>query len=83
MLIPILQREGKIRKNINVNILFNLIKKVVNPLYKKNSFDENEILIGKAIFSSNFNELKDLAGKLNVKTSKIPQNVSFKKFKFR
>ena len=80
MLVPILQREGKIRKNINVSILFNLIKKVINPIYKKSSFDENEILIGKSYFhSSNFDELKNLAVKLNVKTSKILQNISFKK----
>jgi 4-hydroxy 2-oxovalerate aldolase len=80
MLVPILQREGKIRKNINVSILFNLIKKVINPIYKKSSFDENEILIGKSYFhSSNFDELKKLAVKLNVKTSKILQNISFKK----
>lgn len=80
MLVPILQREGKIRKNIDINILFNLIKKVINPIYQKKSFDENEILIGKSYFhSSNFNELKNLAIKLKVKTSNILQNVSFKK----
>jgi 4-hydroxy-2-oxovalerate aldolase len=79
MLVPILQREKILKNKINLSMIFDLVKKVISPIYKKNKYDENEILIGKSFFhSSYFPKLVSLGKKLKVSPKFILQNISFK-----
>lgn len=80
MLVAILDREKILKHNINIQMIFDLIKNVIYPIYPKKTFDKDEILIGKSYFhSSNYPELISFSKKLGLSTDTILQNFSFKK----
>lgn len=80
MLIAILDREKILKHNINIQIIFDLIRNVIHPIYPKKSFDKDEILIGKSFFhSSKYDDLVSLSKKCRISTDTILQNFSFKK----
>ncbi len=80
MLVAILDRENILKHKINIQMIFDLIKNVIYPIYPKKTFDKDEILIGKSFFhSSKYPQLLSFSKKLGISADIILQNFSFKK----